>query len=521
MIASVRKNLPLYLSYAFGVLSIIVLYSLVQRSHLESHIINSDTLYLPSIYLDVFERGNAFTDWSLNGAPNFFPDMFLFMGLNFITGNFLGSIVLFSVVQYLLVVCLLHSLFAHFWPKQANSIMVLGNALLLFLPFSAFMQPNFEFAFQFITNAYHLGPFVNALLVLWCVKQYWKSSKKRSILGIIIFSAMAIASDLLFVVYCTLPLLGTACIYSILEKKFPNKKARHIIVWHAVGLLFGHLITRSIVSFTTLRSAGSKTTISLQNIHNSWSMFTDQYSNYISTFSLLGLFFLILIASIILAVVKILKSDQSDRCIFVFVSIFMILGLFAPILMGVYFGYDTVRYNYAVYLISPFVLAISIKNKTKIIPYSAMAFYTVLFGSILLHNKEQNLGIWDYYPTRVNQFDDLTQDAHLRRGIAPYWDAKLITMFSKHDVFILNSFDELTPYEHVSNRTWWHIDPITDEPMVFDFVIIGNDKHRENALRLLGEPRNIIQNEHFQIFQYSGFIYPEGSYDPQLISHSK
>ena len=521
MKSSVSKNITLYLSYAFGVLCIFALYSVVQRTHLESHIINSDTLYLPSIYLDIFERGNSFSDWSINGAPNFFPDMFLFMGLNFVTGNFLLSIVLFSVVQYLLIVILLRSIVAAFLPNEANKIVVLGNAFLLFLPLSAFIQPNFEFAFQFITNAYHLGPFVNALLVLWLIKQYWNTSKKSVLIGMIIVSALAFSSDMLFVVFCTLPLLGTVGIYSILEKKLPHKKAWFILLWHGIGLALGHLITRSIVSFTNLRSAGAKTTISLQNMQDSWNMFTDQYSSYLSAFSLLGLFFIALIVSFAMAIVQVFKSDKNERYVFVFVSIFLILGLFAPIIMGVYFGYDTVRYNYAVYLISPFVLAISFRKKAKMLRYSALGLYAFLIVSILLHNNDQNLGIWKYYPTRVDQFDALSEKANLRRGIAPYWDAKLITMFSKHDVFLLNSFDELTPYEHVSNRTWWHIDPITDEPMVFDFVIIGNDKHRENALKLLGKPVNIIQNEHFQIFQYSGFIYPKGSYEPQLISLNK
>jgi hypothetical protein len=493
----------------------------VQKAHLESHIINSDTLYLPSIYLDIIENGNAFSDWSINGAPNYFPDMFLFMGLNFITGNFLLSIVLFSVIQYLIVVVLLRSILMFFWPNEANRIAVLGNALLLFLPLSALLQPNFEFAFQFITNAYHLGPFVNTLLVLWLIKLYWEKPRKIVAAGIVFVSALAFSSDLIFVVFCTLPLFGAAVLNSILEKKIPHKKAWFILLWHGIGLVIGQLITRSIVSFTNLRSAGSKTTISLQNMQDSWHMFTDQYSSYLSNLSLFGLFFTILIISIISTLIQVFKTTNKQRYAFLFASIFLVLGLFAPVIMGVYFGYDTVRYNYAVYLISPFVLVLSIRKHTKFLRYSAIGLYLVLAGTLLLHNSENNFGIWNYYPTRVEQFDALSENEHLHRGIAPYWDAKLITMFSKQDVFLLNSFDELTPYEHVSNRTWWHIDPVTKQPMVFDFVIIGNDKHRENALRLLGEPRNIIQNEHLQIFQYSGFIYPEGQYEPQLISLNK
>lgn len=517
MKASVRSSIPLYLSYAFGILCIFVLYSVVSQAHLESHIINSDTLYLPSIYLDIFENGNSFSDWSINAAPNFFPDMFLFMGINFVTGNFLLSIVLFSTLQYLIVVMLLHSILSAFWAIETRNIIMVGNALLLFLPLSALLQNNFEFAFQFITNAYHLGPFVNALLVLWMIKCYWQKSHIAFVFGIVIFTALAFSSDMLFIVYCSVPLVGAVIINSLFERKIPNKKTFLILTWHILGFVCGHLLTRGIISFTDLRFAGSKTGITLQGIIDSWAMFTNQYGNYLSAFSLFGLFIIVLLVSILISVIQVFRAQKNDRFVFIFTSIFLIIGLLTPVIMGVYFGYDTIRYNYAVYLLSPFVIAISIRKHVKLLRYSALGLYLLLFGTLLLHTNDDSNGIWNYVPKRVVEFDDLDKKYNLHRGIAPYWDAKLITMFSNQDVFILNAFDELTPYEHVSNRTWWRTDPVSDESMVFDFVIIGSAQNKENAIALLGEPSLIIQENGFEILKYPAFTYPEESYEPRLL----
>ena len=69
------KLLPLYLfvTTASNVVFILFSFSLLNEESL-AVFINSDTLYLPSIYEDVTEFNNTLKKWNLNPAPNFFPD---------------------------------------------------------------------------------------------------------------------------------------------------------------------------------------------------------------------------------------------------------------------------------------------------------------------------------------------------------------------------------------------------------------------------------------------------------------
>ena len=48
---------------------------------------NSDTLYLPSVYKDLFIDGYGIKGWELNPSPNFFPDMSVYFLLSYFIGD--------------------------------------------------------------------------------------------------------------------------------------------------------------------------------------------------------------------------------------------------------------------------------------------------------------------------------------------------------------------------------------------------------------------------------------------------
>src|SRR5688500_14544520 len=79
----------------------------------------SDTLYLPSIYKDLFIDKNDFAGWHLNPAPNFFPDMVFYFLLMFISGDFIVSSFIFSIVQYLVIALLFIKIFRTIFPAAS------------------------------------------------------------------------------------------------------------------------------------------------------------------------------------------------------------------------------------------------------------------------------------------------------------------------------------------------------------------------------------------------------------------
>jgi len=92
-----------YLTTFFNVVFILFSISLLNDDGLHVFI-NSDTLYLPSIYQDIKEFGHSLNNWHLNPAPNFSPVMILNAVIAIFSNNFIISIIAFATIQYLLIV---------------------------------------------------------------------------------------------------------------------------------------------------------------------------------------------------------------------------------------------------------------------------------------------------------------------------------------------------------------------------------------------------------------------------------
>ena len=82
---------------------------------------NSDTLYLPSIYKDIFQEHNLLKDWQLNPSPNFFPDMLLYFIFMFFTNNFIISSFIFAIIQYAIILYILTKIFKEILPNQSKN----------------------------------------------------------------------------------------------------------------------------------------------------------------------------------------------------------------------------------------------------------------------------------------------------------------------------------------------------------------------------------------------------------------
>jgi hypothetical protein len=76
-------------------------------------------------------------------------------------------------------------------------------------------------------------------------------------------------------------------------------------------------------------------------------------------------------------------------------------------------------------------------------------------------------GLYDffnYYPEKAMLVDVVAQKANLKRGVANYWDAKEITMFSKKGIEVRAVFDDVSLHDHVANDNWYF-------GKDFDFVV--------------------------------------------------
>lgn len=523
MKANLRNNLLLSSFLALGVVCIFISYSLVNKYNIDQFLINSDTLYLPSIYLDVFERGNSFFDWSLNGAPNYFPDMFLYFSLYFFSGNLISSMILFSCLQYSIILLLSYKILKPILKDKTVVVIGLSNVILMLLPLGTFFQSDYEITFQFFSNSYHLGAYVNTLLTIYLFQLFLKNNNYKYLVIISLVSAAAVASDQLYAVYFTAPIFVAYIIYGFLSKQFLIKTNYKLLISHIIGLAIGFSINPLLKKYTNISFPESKIQINIESIKNSWDIFISQYSAYLNIFNLNGFLFALVFLCVCILAFIVLKRRDKAQFHYIFIEVFMLSALLAPIVLGVYLGFDSIRYNFAMYILMPFVLAILIyeivKNKTVLwLLQSVILVIICTLSFINIDDKFYNSeNIYAYKNEKIQELNELAFKHNLKNGIATYWDAKKLSMLNNQDVFIANCYENLFTFTHVSNKTWWYIDPNIDGQMLFDFIIIDSDLQKQNTIEMFGNPLQVLQSDNLLIYKYPPFYYPKGDYIPKLL----
>ena len=166
---------------------------------------SSDTLYLPSIYRDLFQDGGHLLEWSLNPAPNFFPDMGLFFLLNWLLGGFLLAAYVYPMVQFVIMACLFRAILRETGRGDCDHGAALGGLLLSLLPLCTMIGGDFDLAANFLLNSYHTGAFVNSLLATLLLLRLVKGASWRGSVPLTLVVVAAGVSDKLFWITFLLP----------------------------------------------------------------------------------------------------------------------------------------------------------------------------------------------------------------------------------------------------------------------------------------------------------------------------
>ncbi|MDR2972867.1 MAG: hypothetical protein LBU83_13240, partial [Bacteroidales bacterium] len=140
-------------------------FSSLSLSDLESFF-TADTLYLPSLYRDWFEDGYTINGWTLNAAPNFFPDMLLFFTLNFVTGSYVHAAFWFSIIQFFAIITISYLIFKTIKPNLLPA--TFAPAILIFTSFLfiLFIDHSFWVSALLNNNSFHNGAFVMTITCL-------------------------------------------------------------------------------------------------------------------------------------------------------------------------------------------------------------------------------------------------------------------------------------------------------------------------------------------------------------------
>jgi len=514
--------------YAISIIAVIWLFAMVfavANGDDLTFIINSDTIYQPSLYWDLIENQNSISDWSLNPSPNFFPDMLIYFLIMKITGKIMVSSFIFALVQVLAINLLFARILKHLTLEYLK-IMLIVNAVFVLFACTRLITNNFGFLFNFISNSYHLGSFVMMLIGFNFMLSYINENKLSTIFFLFITIVFGFMSDRLFLVNFCVPAV-VSCLFFIkspaLKKLFP------VLVVSILGPLFGQFIIHQLVAtlhYISIEEPNSF--LNWNNIYHSLTLFLSQLLVYMKEMSAVTIIVVISFVSLVLLSIrsftivirrKYLTTMLDFAIVFICISSYTIL--LSPILAGNYTGFDTIRYNYHAYILLtvsfPLILLEFLPYlKLKLEPIG-VGFATMVIGLTIFLTFTHHLNFekyFNFYPKEAQNADLFYEKTGLKVGSSDYWDAKLITLFSKHNLLVFATFENLMPYHHVTNRNWFHVHSKKDggSPIEFQFTILDNDLRKEIARTKFSNYKDSIVKINDQYFM----ILPEYTYSEDL-----
>jgi hypothetical protein len=479
-----------------------------------SILFSSDTVGLPCLYQDVVKEGGNIKDWIFAAAPCVFPDMVIFTIMKqTIDPSVQSGGYMYAVFQVILV-CLLsmfvfRKMAGEKLRKYAWLIPVLFSTLYIE---SYYFSKDMTMGFLLSAYQYHAGAYINFLIGMSIYLSGLSNKIKYPLF--LIFSAIAVFCDILYIVLLVFPLAASVFL------DFKNKGVRTIILvvtCTAAGTLggiyfFKYFKTLGIGYFTE-----PHTMMSADLIMPSLKIFTEEMIDYIKTPGLRSLLVLFTFSSMLICpLVLILKRKTLDpqmRFLLIFYTMFTYAVFAAPIVNGNYSGYDTIRYSIFSFYFTLILMAVFIGNllegkiKTEttknIVSFSLPVLFLVM---TIIRFSPQKLDIYfSYFPERVKDIDSVCAKYHLKKGLSEYWTSRQTIVFSKNRIKVLAVYPITVMNEFCSNKSYYF-------DSKFDFIIA--DLLDGASIQERFVIKDTIQTKTCKILLVDDFIFKPGEYFP-------
>jgi hypothetical protein len=385
-----------------------------------------------------------------------------------VTNDFITSSFLFSIIQFIVIIWLFYKLSSFF--NRGENIFVISFLFLLFPLFLyVYFHDGIYFSFIVLTNAYHNGAFVMALIALLFSFLFIKQNRYVYLIALFLAGILALVSDKLFAIYFIAP-FSLALIALLISNK--NLRYLKLLGANLAAVLVGFLIINVIRNNASFYIEQTHFRLTMKDILFSWNIFSIQLINYFKAFSMLQIILVLSLISYCMTIyyaitgfLSILRKRQEPD-IFTIYQIFVFFAFpiifLSPVLMGYYLGQDCFRYV----IIGLYILILNLSvylsqwARMKMFLWSFLftAHLSVLIYLFINFNIYQGLkNYFNYYPEEVRAIDAIADKYGLKYGTTKnYWAAKHTTMFSKKEVRVYPVFDGLTANHHVCNQNWFY-----------------------------------------------------------------
>jgi hypothetical protein len=445
---------------------------------------NSDDLYLPVLYEDLFKKGFSLMQWNLPPANYLFPDFLLFcivkLGiLNFFSPSTLQAFMLYGLFQVFLTLLLAHALLR----KVLTSDLFFPLVVLFFsvVFYSCICSSRHAEIYTFLVQSVrHFGAFLSSLFVLYCYLQADDSRNKKWILFILWGVAfLSTASDLFFVLEGGFPLCCTIFFAALVEKKNFKKSFPPLIILSA-GMLLGRffLDTFSCADatriFTALQGRGFITQLSFL-----WGAIKTVASSSPLLFVYTLLFYALTISDVVKSLIlrEFIQSHLHKKLLFV--RVFILFSVFSNVTAC--FFYNLWSHVHGQKYIIPFFWFPIVFcwlpwtswkkyfKKIQNVLYCASIF-------LLLHGFFTSLGkSWrqEFINPKVSCVDKMIAKYRaqtgedIRYGISQFWEAKLTDHLSREGIKIAQYTLNVDRFQWINSRQSYY--------QSYDFVLCMKD----------------------------------------------
>jgi len=532
-----HQKIIFFSSFLINMILTIIIFATLSEKQIYTYF-NSDTLYLPSIYKDIFIDKTGFAGWHLNGAPNFLPDMLLFFLVRSFFGHFIPACFTFSLVQLTIVLLLFSALYKTIF-KSINYIhLSFATVLMSLFLLVTVINNDFVYTFYLLSISYHMGAFIMLLISTIFLFRYLNSGENKELYLLFIIAVVAIINDRLFLVMFSFPVFAFSLI--LLRKTHLKKTILRLLVYNILSIVIGLFIFRMLKLSGYISIIGlSWKVFNFENIIPALKIFSEQHSFYLSSFDIRGIINILSLVSLTIHIYFLVKKTiavfrknalidvEFLYLLFFTASVFLIL--ITPIINGSYVSWALLRYNiYSLYLaiFSYCFLLYKLTRLKKIsinyLSYSVVIFLITVIVIIVVNfkNKKIKNGLdqfMTYYPENVKCIDELSKKKNIKYGAAEYWKAKYITMFSKQNVRVYTILENSSAWFHVTNENWYYSagKGKFGNPE-FNFIIT-NGLNKKMLYNQLKQPKDTINCNSWEIFTYSEFQFNKKTRKPTII----
>jgi len=528
------------LSFLVNILLYFTIFSKITQNGIEYYF-NSDTLYFPTLFKDLFKDGYSFKGWHVPAAPNFLPDMLLYFILMAIFKNPIYASFSYGIIQFIILLLLINWLINIVSGRKEFILNSAINLLLTFFFFVYIFSKDFLFTFHIISNTYHLGAFLFFLISIILTLKYLLTDKKSFLYLLFIISSIAVLNDKLYIILFSVPLLTIF----VFINKYNKKKVLNLLIVNLFSVLTGILLFRLIQISGIFYFVPFDKLIDISKANYSFQMFVNTLKSFIKPFSFKTTILLISILTFIIITLnltinckkyffnkflKIQNNDSIQYFYFLFIGVSSFITFFAPILSGTYLDDSCIRYNIfsfymlffnflpAIYFLMPKIL-INKKNTQHVIlllsVFSIIYYIKVFFSHI---SKEGLKEYFHYYPESAQCIDKFIEKNKNIYGTATYWIGKVALNFSKKGARIYTVYDDsFYPYAHVGNINWYRENKGKYNNPIFNFIVVDKKQNLSGLIKNFGTPIKIDTCKKYLILTYPYFKFNKNN-EPYFIN---